>query len=82
MKDFLQAVCSIGLETDHHQFESRASSRLPCLIRGSFEPAVQARTHHLNLERQGLALQPDAALEPNHPMLANKVRKQLFQLLA
>ena len=76
----MQAICRIGLKTDHDQFKASASSRLPCLIRGCFEPAVQTRTDHLNLERQRLALQPDAALEPNHPMPADKVRKQLFQL--
>ncbi|AHF63788.1 hypothetical protein Syncc8109_1426 [Synechococcus sp. WH 8109] len=49
------------------------------MARSCFKPAVQPRTHHLDLKRKRFAGQPDTSLESNHLVIANEAGQQLLE---
>ena len=50
-----ESLGGIVLQTDHHQLQTLRAGRLPGLTRSRLKPALQTRTHHLDLKRKGFS---------------------------
>ena len=78
LKASLDHVRCILLQGQHHQIHPSSVNRFPGPLRSRLEPAVQARTHHLDLQWESFAGQPQPAFESQHLVLSHKTREQLF----